>query len=114
MEDGEGETPCLELADLLLHGLLLLLGWGIAVDEEGGLRAEVAARMLVEEPTFTAGEGAFSVTGKGCEVTPSEESAPGKREILETRRWEASEDKGGSGGEKGNQRQNASLLHDTK
>lgn len=88
MEEGEGEGVCLELIDLLLHGLLLLLGWGMAVEEEdedvnneGGFRAEVAAGMLVEELTVTADEGACSVITGGCEVMPSEESAPEKRYV---------------------------------
>lgn len=84
MEEGEGEEVCLELIDLLLHGLLLLLGWGMAVEEEdeddndeGGFRAEVAARMLVD-----ADGGAYSVITEGCEVMPSEESAPEKRYVI--------------------------------
>lgn len=85
MEEGGGEEMCLELIDLLLQGLLLLLGWGMAVEEEddddedgGGIRAEVAAGMLVEELTVTAVDGACSVITKGCEVMPSEESVPEK------------------------------------
>lgn len=81
VEEGEGEEVCLELIDLLLQGLPLLLGWGMAVVEEdeddeegGGLRAEVAEGMLVEELTVTADDGACSVITKGCEVMPSEES----------------------------------------
>lgn len=86
MEEGEGET-CLELIDLLLQGLLLLLGWGMAVDEEddedeGGIWAEVAAGMLVEELTVTADDGACSVITEGCEVMPSEESAGEKRQFI--------------------------------
>lgn len=85
MEEGGGEEACLELMDLLLQGLLLPLGWGMAVEaedgggdeeDEGGTRAEVAAGMLVEEPTVTADDGACSVITDGCEVVPSEESAP--------------------------------------
>lgn len=85
VEEGGGEEMCLELIDLLLQGLLLLLGWGMAVEEEddddedgGGIRAEVAAGMLVEELTVTADDGACSVITKGCEVMPSEESVPEK------------------------------------
>lgn len=79
VEEGEGEDVCLELIDLLLQGFPLLLGWGMAVEEEdedgGGTRAEVAAGMLVEEPTVTAdGDGACSVITGDCEVVPSEES----------------------------------------
>lgn len=92
MEEGEGEEVCLELIDLLLQGLPLLLGWGMAVveeeedDEEGrGLRAEVAAGMLVEELTVTADDGACSVITEGCEVMPSEESAPEKRHFIKQR-----------------------------
>lgn len=80
---------CLELIDLLLQGLLLLLGWGMAVEEEvednevgGGFWAEVAAGMLVEELTVTADDGACSVITEGCEVMPSEESAPEKRQRI--------------------------------
>lgn len=89
MEEGEGEEVCLELTDLLLQGLLLLLAWGIALEQEeeddedgGGVRAEVAAGMLVEELTVTADDGACSVITKGCEVMPSEESAPEKRHFI--------------------------------
>lgn len=87
MEERAGEAVCLELMDLLLQGLPLLLGWGIAVvleeDEEdgGGIRPEVAAGMLVEELTVTADDGACSVITEGCEVMPSEESAPEKRRL---------------------------------
>lgn len=80
MEDREAEEAC--FIDLLLQGLPLLLGWGMAVAEDdeddvdgGGIRAEeVAAGMLVEEPTVTAEDGACSVITEGCEVMPSEES----------------------------------------
>lgn len=92
VEEGEGEEVCLELIDLLLQGLPLLLGWGMAVVEEdeddeegGGLRAEVAEGMLVEELTVTADDGACSVITKGCEVMPSEESAPEKRHFIKQR-----------------------------
>jgi len=96
VEEGEGEM-CLELTDLLLQGLLLLLllGWGMAVEEDGeeegednedggGIWPEVAAGMLVEEPTVTADDGACSVITKGCEVMPSEESAAEKRHRITT------------------------------
>ena len=77
---------CLELADLLLQGLLLLLGWGMAVEEEddegGGTRVEAEAGMLVEELKVTADEGACSVITKDCEVMPSKESAPKKRHFI--------------------------------
>lgn len=89
VEEGEGEEVCLELIDLLFQGLLLLLGWGMAVEEEdeedndeGGFREEVAPGMLVEELTFTADDGACSVITEGCEVMPSEESAPEKRYVI--------------------------------
>ena len=90
VDDREEEDECLELIDLLLHGLLLLFGWGMAVDEEdedvdedeGGIRVEVAAGMLVEELTVTADDGACSVITEGCEVRPSEESASEKREFI--------------------------------
>lgn len=89
MEEGDGEEVCLELSDLLLQGLPLLLGWGIAVEEEDdddedeeGIRAEVAPGMLVEELTVTADDGACSVITEGCEVMPSEESAPEKRHFM--------------------------------
>lgn len=70
---------CLELIDLLLQGFPLLLGWGMAVEEEededeGGISVEVVAGPLVEELTVTADDGACSVITEGCEVTPSEES----------------------------------------
>ena len=90
MEEGEGEEVCFELIDLLLQGLPL--GWGMAVEAEdedddgGGLRAEVAAGMLVEELTVTAEDGACSVITEGCEVMPSEESAPGERHFIKTMR----------------------------
>lgn len=80
----EEEAVCLELMDLLLQGLPLLLGCGIAVaveeeeEEEGGggeMAPEVAAEMLVEAPTVTADEGTCSLITHGCEVIPSEESA---------------------------------------
>lgn len=76
-EEEELEEVCLELVALPLQGLLL--GWGIAVEEEGGIRVEVAAGMLVEELTFTADDGACSVITEGCEVMPSEESVAEKR-----------------------------------
>lgn len=88
VEEGAGEAVCLELMDLLLQGFPLLLGWGIAVVDEdededgGGIRPEVAAGMLVEELTVTADDGACSVITDGCEVTPSEESAPEKRRLI--------------------------------
>lgn len=86
MEDGDGEEGCLELIDLLLQGLPLLFGWGMAVEEEDdddedddeGIRAEVATGMLVEELTVTADDGACSVITEGCKIMPSEESAPEK------------------------------------
>lgn len=83
VETGEEEEVCLELTDLLLQGLLLLLGWGMAVEEEDEdvEEAEVAAGMLVEGLTVTADEGACSVITDGCEVMPSEESGE-KREML--------------------------------
>lgn len=88
MEDEEVEM-CLELTDLLLQGLLLLLGWGMAVEEDddeeedgGGIWAEVAAGMLVEELMVTADDGACSVITEGCEVMPSEESAAEKRGFI--------------------------------
>lgn len=86
MEEGEGEAVCLELMDLLLQGLPLLLGRGMAVvvDEDDkdvvGARTEVAAGMLVEWLTVTVDERACSVITEGCEVMPSEES--GKRDIF--------------------------------
>lgn len=43
-------------------------------DEEGGMRVEVVAGMLVEELTVSADDGACSVITDGCEVMPSEES----------------------------------------
>lgn len=86
MEEGAAEAVCLELMDLLLHGFPLLLGWGIAVVDEdedgGGIRPEVAAGMLVEELTVTADDGACSVITEGCEVIPSEESAPEKIHLI--------------------------------
>lgn len=106
----EGEM-CLELTDLLLQGLLLLLGWGMAVEEvdedseDGcGIWPEVAAGMLVEELTVTADDGACSVITEGCEVMPSEESAPEKRHFINSkigRRKSQAEE--GSGGAKRNQ-----------
>lgn len=84
VEAEELEEVCLELADLPLQGLLL--GWGIAVEEEdedkGQDRVEVVAGMLVEELTDTADDGASSVITKGCEVRPSEESVPEKRQFI--------------------------------
>lgn len=88
--EGEGEEVCLELIDLLLQGLLLLFGWGMAVEEEGeddeedegGIRAEVAAGMLVEELTVTADDGTCSVITEGCEVMPSEESVSENRHFI--------------------------------
>lgn len=81
VEEGEEEAVCLELMDLLLQGLPLLLGWGMAVVEEdedeedvGGARPEVVAVMLVELLTVTADNRACSVITDGCEVMPSEES----------------------------------------
>lgn len=91
MEEEAGEAVCLELMDLLLQGFPLLLGWGIAVVEEGedegggGIRPEVAAGMLVEELTVTADDGACSVITEGCEVIPSEESASEKRHLINSR-----------------------------
>lgn len=80
-EEAEMEVleACLELMDLLLQGLLLLLlGCGMAVEQEddgGGTRVEVVEEgMLVEEVTVTADDGACSVITEGCEVIPSEES----------------------------------------
>lgn len=82
MEEGAEEAACLELMDLLLQGLPLLLGCGIAVveeeedDDDGGeISPEVAAEMLVAELTVTADDGTCSVITQGCEVIPSEESA---------------------------------------
>lgn len=84
VEEGEGEM-CFALTDLLLQGLPLLLGWGMAVEEEdedsedgGGIWVEVAAGMLVEALTVTADEGGCSVIAEGWDVLPSEESAPEK------------------------------------
>lgn len=84
MEEGAAEAACLEPVDLLLQGLPLLLGCGIAVvqeeddDNDGGeVNPEVAAEVLVEEPTVTADEGTCSGITQGCEVIPSEESAGG-------------------------------------
>lgn len=78
----------MELVDLFLHGLLLLLGWGMAVEEddevEGGTRVEVEAGMLVEELTVTADNEACSVITEGCEVMPSEESAPEKTHFFDS------------------------------
>lgn len=72
----------MELIDLLLQGLLLLLGWGIAVEEEDdddeGIGAEVVPGMLVEELTVTEDDRACSAIIEGCEVMPSEESAAEK------------------------------------
>lgn len=75
------EEGCLELMDLLLQGLPLLLGCGIAVaaeeeedddDDSGGgggeTEPEVAAEMLVEAPTVTA-------EVETCSLIPSQESA---------------------------------------
>lgn len=77
------EAACLELMDLLLQGLPLLLGCGMAVvvveeeeEEDGGeMEPEVAAEMLVEEPRVSDEE--TSVITHGWEVIPSEESAGG-------------------------------------
>lgn len=89
MEEGEEEAVCLELMDLLLQGLPLLLGWGMAVMEEdedeedvGGARLEVVAVMLVELLTVTADNRACSVIIDGCEVMPSEESEK-KRQFIQ-------------------------------
>lgn len=67
---------------MLLQGLPLLLGCGMAVveveeeeDDEsdgGEISPEVAAEMLVE---VTADGGTCSLVTQGCEVIPSEESA---------------------------------------
>ena len=86
MEDEEVEM-CLELTDLLLQGLLLLLGWGMAVEEDDeehgrGIWAEVAVGMLVEELMVTADDGACSVITEGSEVMPSEESAAERRGFI--------------------------------
>lgn len=80
---------CLELVDLLLQGLPLLLGWGMAVvvedddDDGGGTRPEEAAGMLVvveeEEPVALTAGSACSVMDEGREVKPSEESAPERK-----------------------------------
>lgn len=95
MEEGAEEAACLELMDLLLQGLQLLLGCGIAVVEEedddddgGDISPEVAAEMLVAELTVTADDGTCSVITQGCEVNPSEESAGHghfKPELLKSR-----------------------------
>lgn len=88
MEEGDGEEVCLELIDLLLQGLPLPFGWGMAVEEEDddkddeGFRAEVATGMLVEELTVTADDGACSVIAEGCKLMPSEESAPERETFL--------------------------------
>lgn len=76
VEEGAEAAACLELMDLLLQGLPLLLGCGMAVveegeddDDDGGeVNPEVAAEMLVEELTVTADD-------RTCSVIPSEESA---------------------------------------
>lgn len=82
---------CLELVDLLLQGLPLPLGCGMAVVEEvndddddgGGTRPEEAAGMLVveeeEEPVALTVGRACSVMDEGREVKPSEESAERKK-----------------------------------
>lgn len=76
---------CLELVDLLLHGLLLPLGCGMAdeVDDAGGTRPEEAAGMLVveeeEEPVALTAGRECSVMDEGREVNPSEESASRRR-----------------------------------
>lgn len=86
-----GGAVCLELVDLLLQGLLLPLGWGMAVvvedndddDDGGGTRPEDAAGMLVveeeEEPVALTAGSACSVMDEGREVKPSEESAPERK-----------------------------------
>jgi hypothetical protein len=71
------EEVCLELTDLLLQGLLLELGWGMAEEEEeeaGGMGAEVEA-LLAEVQTAAGDDGACSVITRVCEVMPSEGSA---------------------------------------
>lgn len=83
---------CLELVDLLLQGLPLPLGWGMAVvveddddddNDGGGTRLEEAAGMLVveeeEEPVALTAGSACSVMDEGREVKPSEESAPERK-----------------------------------
>lgn len=69
------EEVCLELTDLLLQGLLLELGWGMAEEEEeaGGTGAEVEA-LLAEVLTAAGDDGACSVITGVCEVMPSEGS----------------------------------------
>lgn len=66
----------MELVDLLLQGLLLLLGWGMAVEEdderEEGTRMEGAAEVLVEELKVSAGDGACSVAHKESEESTTE------------------------------------------
>lgn len=92
MEEGAEEAACLELVDLLLQGLPLPLGCGIAVvaeedddDERGEMDPEVAAEMLVEAPTVTAEDGTCSLITQGCELIPSEESAGGHGAELKRR-----------------------------
>lgn len=72
MAEGLEVEEFLELIDLLLQGLLLALGWGMAEEEaeDEGMRAEVEEQMLV----VTEDDGACSVITEGCEVTPSEDS----------------------------------------
>lgn len=53
------------------------------VDDGGGeMEPEVAAEMLVEAPTVTAGGTCSGIT-QGCEVIPSEESAGGHHTFRE-------------------------------
>lgn len=90
MEPEGGGAVCLELVDLLLQGLPLPLGCGMAVvvevdddDDGGGTRPEEAAGMLVVEEevelvALTVGR-ACSVMDEGREVKPSEESAPQRK-----------------------------------
>lgn len=110
VEEGVCEEVCLELVDLLLQGLLLLLGWGMAVeeedDDEGGIWVEVVAGTLADKLTLTADDGACSVITEGCEVMPSEESARKKRQFIKQEyqkmRKETNQVEGGSGGDKKN------------
>lgn len=57
-------------------------------EDGGGLRAEVAAGMLVEELAITADDGACSIITEGCEVMPSEESETREEMIYSTMREE--------------------------